>query len=105
MAAPAIFLSLSAARRSASTTIGPREVFTRRAVGFMRANSVAPTRPRVLPLSTRWVGYEIRLPKQLVFRDACGADFNRPFGCAILTPGNHLHWAASTIGLGDMFGC
>jgi hypothetical protein len=30
--------------RSASTTIGPRDAFTRRAVGFMIASSGAPTR-------------------------------------------------------------
>src|SRR5580692_4793258 len=50
----AIFWALSAAIRSASTTIGPREVFTRRAVGFMIASSGAPTRPRVRLLRTRW---------------------------------------------------
>ena len=41
MAAPAIFLSLSAATRSASTTIGPLDVLTSRADGFISVNSVA----------------------------------------------------------------
>src|ERR1700736_1698808 len=55
MAAPAIFRALSAAIRSASTTIGPRDVFTSRAVGFMSANSGAPTRPRVRSLRPTWM--------------------------------------------------
>ena len=38
---------LSAAIRAASSTIGPREVFTRIAVFFILARSAAPIRPRV----------------------------------------------------------
>src|SRR5271166_3099790 len=91
MAAPAIFLSLSAATRSASITIGPRDVFMRRAVGFMSASSAAPTRPRVLPLSTRWMETTSAFLEQLVLRDERGADFSRALGREILAPGDHLH--------------
>ena len=38
-----------------SSTIGPREVFTRIAPGFIRAMSAAPIRPRVRSDSTRWM--------------------------------------------------
>jgi hypothetical protein len=42
------------ARDLAFSTIGPRDVFTSLAVGFMSASSASPTSPRVRPLSTRW---------------------------------------------------
>ena len=91
MAAPAIFLSFSAATRSASTTIGPRDVFIRRAVGFMSASSAAPTRPRVLPLSTRWMETISASWNSSSFETRVGADFGRPLRRQILAPGDHLH--------------
>src|SRR5271163_402969 len=84
MAAPAILWALSAAIRSASTTIGPRDVFTRRAVGFMSANSGAPTRPR--PIAEADVdGNDVRSPEQLLLRDQLGAHFRCALGRQILT--------------------
>ena len=53
-AAPAILRACSASIRAASSTIGPRDVFTNLAFGFIRANSGAPIRPLVRPLRTRW---------------------------------------------------
>ena len=47
--------AFSAAIRAASSTIGPREVFTRIAVFFILARSAAPIRPRVRSDSTRWI--------------------------------------------------
>ena len=41
-----------AAMSAASSTIGPRDVLIRIAVGFIRASSSAPMRPRVRSLST-----------------------------------------------------
>jgi len=38
-----------------SSTMGPREVLTSTAPGFMRASSAAPTRPLVRSESTRWM--------------------------------------------------
>jgi hypothetical protein len=38
-----------------SRTIGPLEVFTSRADGFIKPSSDFPTRPRVRLLSTRWM--------------------------------------------------
>jgi hypothetical protein len=35
--------------------IGPRDVLTSNAVGFISANSALPTRPRERSLSTRWM--------------------------------------------------
>ena len=45
----------SASISAASSTMGPREVFTSVAVGFMRASSGRPTRWRVRSESTRWM--------------------------------------------------
>jgi hypothetical protein len=41
--------------RADSSTIGPRDVLISNAVGFISPSSAAPTRPRVRPLSTRWM--------------------------------------------------
>mmetsp|Transcript_3187 Transcript_3187/g.9745 ORF Transcript_3187/g.9745 Transcript_3187/m.9745 type:complete len:247 (+) Transcript_3187:81-821(+) len=54
-AAPAMFLSESAATSAAWSTMAPRAVLTRNAVGFMRASSRAPTRPRVASLKGQWM--------------------------------------------------
>jgi hypothetical protein len=53
-AAPAIFFCCRVSKSAASSTIGPRAVLTRYAVGFIRARSSRPTRPRERWLSTTW---------------------------------------------------
>ncbi len=46
---------VNAATSAASSTIGPREVFTRYALGFIRPSSRAPIRWRDCSLSTTWI--------------------------------------------------
>jgi hypothetical protein len=55
IAAPAICLFLSALIKVCSSTIGPRDALINQAVGFILSNSVAPTRPRVRLLNTKWI--------------------------------------------------
>src|ERR1700733_6881121 len=54
-AAPFIRPPCSAAIKAASDTIGPREEFTRYAVGFIRLSSRSLTRLRVRSLSLKWI--------------------------------------------------
>ena len=51
-AASAMRREVSADSSAASSTSGPREVFTSRLLGFISASSLAPSRPRVFGLST-----------------------------------------------------
>jgi hypothetical protein len=54
-AAPAMARARKVSMSACSSTIGPRDVLTSRAVGFMSASSAAPTRPRVRSLRMRWM--------------------------------------------------
>ncbi len=48
-------MTVSASTNAASSTIGPREVFTSNAVGFISASSAAPTIPVERSLSFMWM--------------------------------------------------
>ena len=63
----------SAAIRAASSTIGPREVFTRIAVFFILARSAAPDRPRVRADNTRWIDTKSDVFEQFILADVLGA--------------------------------
>jgi len=91
MAAPAIFRALSAAIRSASTTIGPRDVFTRRAVGFMIASSGGADQTARPIAEDDMDGDHIRAPEQFLLGDQLGVRCRCALGRQILTPGNHIH--------------
>src|SRR5580700_2968869 len=55
IAAPAICLFFNTLIKACSSTIGPRDALINQAVGFILFNSVAPTRPRVRLLKTKWI--------------------------------------------------
>jgi len=55
MAAPEIRWLASASKSADSTTMGPRDVFTSRAEGFINAISVAPINPFVRRLNIMWI--------------------------------------------------
>src|SRR5438309_7808390 len=55
IAAPAICLFFNTLIKACSSTIGPRDAWINRAVGFILSSSAAPTRPRVRLLNTKWI--------------------------------------------------
>src|SRR6266852_4441236 len=91
IAAPAICLFFNTLTKACSSTIGPREALINQAVGFILSNSVAPTRPRVRLLNTKWIVRMSDPLEQLVLgHEDCARGFGG-LGRHVLAPGNQLH--------------
>ena len=91
MAAPAIRCSVSASMSAASTTMGPREVLTNRAEGFIKANSAAADEPPGAGAQHQVNGNHVGQAQQLLFRYQPCPGCRGALRGEILTPGDDVH--------------
>ena len=90
--APPIVPACSASTSASSSTIGPREVLTRSAVGFIRARSSAPIRPAGALGQQRWIVTTSDVREQLVLARPGGRrPRRRVVGVEVLAPGDDVH--------------
>ena len=89
IAAPAICLFFNTLIKACSSTIGPRDALTNKAVGFILSSSAAPTRPRVRLLNTKWI-VRMSARSNNWSLETCARGFGG-LGRHVLAPGNQIH--------------